>query len=133
MSKQLLAMADAVANEKGVPREDVIEALEAALAATVRRREGDSLARIQVTIDPASGEVTAVRQYEIVTEVEEPSNQMAAHDPDAVGLSLGQTYDVPLAPPALTRVAAQTAKQVVIQRLRDSLRGHVVEQWQDRV
>jgi N utilization substance protein A len=83
MSKELLLVMEAVANEKGVPREVIIEAMEAALASAAKKRYHDQEVDIRVSIDPKSGEYETFRRWEVVADdvvMESPDRQLRLMD-----------------------------------------------------
>jgi len=136
MSKQVLAIAEAVANEKDISQSDVLAALEIALAATVRRRESAPGSKIVVHVDPSTGEMTARREFLVVDVVSDKTNEIAQEklvDNGYPELAIGEVLSVDLEPPTMTRVAAQTAKQVVVQRLRETQRQQSVESWKPKI
>ncbi len=131
MKNELLLALGQLAAEKNLPREVVFEAVEAALTSAFRR-EGDNAPNINVKIDTNSGEIRAYRQMVVVDEVEEPAVEMAIEEarrwkPD---VRVGDVLDFEeQLPPNAGRIAAQTAKQVVLQRLREAERDAVYEEY----
>ena len=127
MKNDLLLALSALAAEKNLPREVVFEAVEAALTSAFRR-EGENAPNINVKIDPIGGEIKAYRQMIVVEEVEEPHVEMTMEQaqrwkPD---VRIGDVLDFEeQLPPNAGRIAAQTAKQVVLQRLREAERDAV--------
>jgi N utilization substance protein A len=138
MSKELLLVVDAVANEKGVPRETIFEAMEAALASAAKKRYPDEDADIRVAIDRESGVYETFRRWEIVAddvEMESPYRQIRLMDaiderPDA---AVEEYVEEQIENAEFGRIAAQAAKQVIVQRVREAERALVVEAFQDRV
>lgn len=138
MSKELLMVAEAVANEKGVPRTVIIEALEAALASAAKKRYPEEDVLIRVSIDPKSGEYETFRRWEIIAddaEMESPSYQLRLMDAldvraDAV---VGEYIEERIENPDFGRISAQAAKQVIVQRVREAERAQVVAAWKNRV
>ena len=135
MTKEILLVAEAVSNEKGVSEDIIFEAIELALAtATKKRYEED--ADIEVTIDRETGDYVTVRRWLVV-----PDDEMALlgtqftteeaieQDP---GLKPGDIYQETVENVGFGRIAAQTAKQVIVQRVRDAERAQVVEKYADR-
>lgn len=136
MSKDILLVVDAVSNEKGVEKEVIFEALEAALASAMRKRYGAD-ADLAVSIDRGTGEQASERHWEIVadeSDVEVPDRQLPASDARVVeaGLSAGDTLNEPLPSIPFGRIAAQTAKQVIVQKVREAERAQVVESYKHR-
>ena len=131
MKNELLLALSALAAEKNLPREIVFEAVEAALTSAFRR-EGDNAPNINVKIDPIGGDIKAYRQMVVVDEVEEPNVEMTMAEakrwkPD---VRVGDVLDFEeQIPENAGRIAAQTAKQVVLQRLREAERDAVYEEY----
>ena len=137
MSKEILLVVDAIANEKGVEQEVIFEAIEAALAsATQKRHEGEIAAR--VAVDRRTGDYETFRRWQVVgddDELEFPDQQIPlgrarALDPT---LEVGDFIEEPMESVEFGRIAAQTAKQVIVQKVRDAERAQVVEAYRDRV
>jgi N utilization substance protein A len=138
MNKEILMVVDAVSNEKGVEKEVIFEAIEAALASATRKRHGDDI-EVRVAIDRTSGEYDTFRRWMVFaddsTELEEPTRELRLIDaieidPDA---QPGEYVEVPMESVEFGRIAAQTAKQVIVQKVREAEREQVVEEYADRV
>ncbi len=138
MSKELLNVVDAVAHEKGVARQVIVEAMEAALASAAKKRYPDEDVTMRVRIDSRSGEYETFRRWEIVADdvvMESPSHQirlMDALDVRADAL-VGEFIEEQVENVEFGRIAAQAAKQVIVQRVREAERAQVVEAYADRV
>jgi len=136
MTKEILLVAEAVSNEKGVPEDIIFEAIELALA-TVTKKRYDEEADIYVTIDRESGDYVSTRRWLVV-----PDDEMAllgtqftteeALEQDS-SLKPGDIYEEQVENVGFGRIAAQTAKQVIVQRVRDAERAQVADQYMDRV
>ncbi len=138
MSKELLLVMDAVANEKGVPREVIIEAMEAALASAAKKRYSDQEVDIRVAIDPKSGEYETFRRWEVVADdvvMESPDHQIRLMDAEdeQPGSQIGDFVEQVVENPEFGRISAQAAKQVIVQRVREAERAQVLDAWKDRV
>ena len=137
MSKEILLVVESVSNEKGVEKEVIFEALELALASATKKRYAEE-ADVRVAIDRASGEHRAFRRWTIVeseAEMETPAAELsfaAAKEIDP-SLELGSVYEEEIEPEAFGRIAAQTAKQVIVQRVREAERAKVVELYTPRL
>jgi len=138
MNKEILMVVDAVSNEKGVEKDIIFEALEAALASATRKRHGDDI-DVRVTIDRKTGDYDTFRRWKVFAddsnELEFPERELRLEDatdvsPDA---EVGGYVEVPMESVAFGRIAAQTAKQVIVQKVREAERAQVVEEYQDRV
>ena len=136
MKKEILLVADAVSNEKGVDQDVIFQAIELALAtATKKRYDEDST--INVTIDRKTGDYKTLRSWEVVDDdtLAELGTQFTleeAHEKDP-SLKPGDVYSELVENVEFGRIAAQTAKQVIVQKVREAERAQVVEEYRDRV
>ncbi|MDX8390112.1 MAG: transcription termination factor NusA [Mariprofundaceae bacterium] len=133
MNLEMLQVADAVAREKGVEREMVIDAMEQALATAARRTYSGQ--HIRACIDRDSGEISLFHVRTVVEEVEDPENELTLEQgieikPD---VEIGSEFTDLVPPITLGRVAAQTAKQVINQRIREAERARVIAEYEPRV
>ena len=139
MNKELLLLIDAISFEKGIPKDIVLDALEAALAGATKRQFSPEDVRVRVEIEPKTGEYRAYRQWEIVendARMDDPARQvrlMDAQDEADGDIEVGQFIEEEVPPPSLGRVAAQTVKQILVQRVREGERAQVREEWADRM
>ena len=138
MNKEILMVVDAVSNEKGVDKEIIFEAIEAALASATRKRHGDDI-DVRVAIDRRTGDYDTFRRWMVFaddsTELEVPDRELRLEDaldidPEA---EPGGYVEEPMESIAFGRIAAQTAKQVIVQKVREAERAQVVEEFSDRV
>ncbi|MEM9061136.1 MAG: transcription termination factor NusA [Pseudomonadota bacterium] len=131
---ELLQIADAVAREKLIDRELVIEAMEDSMGKAARQKYGAEY-DIRAFIDRKTGETTMHRAMEVVDEVENHFTEITVEearikDPEA---EVGTFVVDPLPPMDFGRIAAQTAKQVIVQQIRDAERARQYEEFKDRV
>jgi len=138
MSKELLLVVDAVANEKGVPREVIFEAIEAALASAAKKRYHDEDVLVRVSIDQKDGSYETFRRMEVVADdvvMESVDRQIRLMDAvdEVEGVEVGDYIEEQIENPEFGRIAAQAAKQVIVQRVREAERAQVVDAWKDRV
>ena len=131
---ELLLVADAVAREKSIEREEVLEAMEQAIQKAGRAKYGHEK-DIRATIDRKTGDVRLSRWTEIVDAIENEETQMSSADarklfPDK---AVGDFVIDPLPPIDFGRIAAQTAKQVIVQRVREYERKRQYDEFKDRV
>jgi N utilization substance protein A len=167
MTKEILAVVDAVSNEKGVAKEIIFEALEAALASATRKRHPEDV-DVRVAIDRETGEYDTFRRWHVVdddavvmtaeelpeppADADSPSNPEAEEqEPEGPHLfspkteillseaikqnseiTSGEYIEEPIDSVDFGRIAAQTAKQVIVQKVREAERAQVVEAYQDR-
>ena len=173
MSKEILNVVEVVSAEKGVDKEVIFEAIEAALASATRKRHPEDL-EVRVSIDRETGDYETFRRWEVVDDAavvftqedadaalekllaeapppegdngdvgDEPvgpqvfdPNREVLHSDDSVrglGLEVGEFVEEPIPSVAFGRIAAQTAKQVIVQKVREAERAQVIEAYQDRV
>jgi N utilization substance protein A len=131
---ELLQVADAVAREKSIAREEVLEAMELAIQKAGRAKYGHEK-DIRARIDPRTGEVQLARYTEVVEHVENEATQIALEvarkfKPD---VKVGDFLVDPLPPIDFGRIAAQTAKQVIVQKVREYERKRQYLEYKDRV
>ncbi|MEO8558772.1 MAG: transcription termination factor NusA [Rhodospirillales bacterium] len=131
---EMLQVADAVAREKSIDREQVLQAMETAIEKAGRSKYGLEH-DIRAEIDRKSGEIRLLRFQEVVDTVESESTQIALKEaqrrnPDA---QLGDFITDPLPPIDFGRIAAQTAKQVITQRMREAERQRQYEEFKNRI
>ena len=138
MNKEILLVADAVSNEKGVDKDVIFEAIEAALASATKKRHGGEIdARVQ--IDRQTGDYDTFRRWLVVDdedeEFESPDRQVlyARAQQLRPGIQVGEYIEEPIPSEAFGRIAAQTAKQVIVQKVREAEREQVVEAYSDRI
>ena len=131
---ELLQIADTVAREKAIDREIVLEAMEEAVQKAARSRYGAEN-EIRAQIDRASGEIRLFRVMEVVEEVENPSTQLTVDEArrEKEDAQIGDFLADPLPPLDFGRIAAQTAKQVIVQKVRDAERERQYNEYKDRV
>ena len=130
---ELIEIVHAVAREKLIEREDVFEAVEQAIARAARVKYG--LNRdIRAKLDRQTGEVEIASYREVCTEVEDSMRQISLEEVGSLhqSLDIGSFYVEPLPPIEIGRVAAQSAKQVILQRVRESERRRQYAEYKDR-
>jgi N utilization substance protein A len=136
MGKEILLVAEAVSNEKGVDAEIIFEALELALAtATKKRFDEDST--IEVNIDRATGDYETFRSWEVVDDdvlallgTQFTTEEAIEQNPE---LKPGDVHTEQIENVDFGRIAAQTAKQVIVQKVREAEREQVVDEYRDRI
>ena len=130
---EMLAVADAVAREKNIDREEVIEAMEQAIQKAGRSKYGPEH-DIRVHIDRKTGHISLARYREVVEEVEDENIQLTLDQArrEKADAGIGEFLVDELPPIDFGRIAAQTAKQVIVQRVRDAERERQYEEYKDR-
>ncbi|WP_102868157.1 transcription termination factor NusA [Pseudovibrio exalbescens] len=131
---ELLQIADAVAREKSIDRTIVIDALEDAIQKAARSRYGTET-EIRAEINPKTGEIRLQRLLLVVEHVENVSTEIALEDAKARNpeIGVGDYIAEPLPPLDFGRIAAQSAKQVIVQKVREAERDRQYEEFKDRV
>ena len=131
---EILGVADMVAREKGIDREEVIEAMEMAIQKSSRARYGMER-DIRAHIDRKTGDISLHAYREVVEEVQDEVNQISLEEAVKIDphLKVGDFLKDALPPIDLGRVAAQTAKQVIFQRVRDAERQRHYNEYKNRI
>ncbi|MEO6513812.1 MAG: transcription termination factor NusA [Candidatus Saccharimonadales bacterium] len=133
--KQLAVAIKTIAEEKNLPEESVKEVVEQALAAAYRRDYGDREQEVRVTMNLNTGDVDAYVSKEIVETVENEAYEISLKDAGVMrkNAAIGETVEVHEKVHDFGRVAAQTAKQVILQRLREAEREIVMAEYEDKI
>ena len=140
MNKEILTVVDVVSNEKGVSKEIIFEAIEAALATATKKRNREDI-EARVSIDRETGDYDTFRRWEVVSDDDEeeiefvPTRQIRLQDAKQkqASIEIGSFIEEPMASVEFGRIAAQTAKQVIVQKVREAERKQVVEAYEDQV
>ena len=132
MNKEILAVVEAVSNEKAVPRERIFEALEIALA-TATKKKSELEIEVRVEIDRKTGDFETFRRWEAVEVVENPTKEISleAAKIDDPEIELGGFIEDDIESVTFDRITTQTAKQVIVQKVREAERAQIVEQFID--
>jgi|TARA_B100001059_G_scaffold146474_1_gene146363 N utilization substance protein A len=137
MSKEILMVADAVSNEKGVSRSVIFEAIEIALATATKKLNDNEEIDCRVSVDRETGDYETFRVWTVVEDEEylEEASQFTLEQAGEKDKSLviGDTYEEKIDNVEFGRIAAQTAKQVIVQKVREAEREIVIGDYQDRV
>jgi len=131
---ELLRVAEAVAQEKGISTAEVVAAMEQAVQTAARRKYGQEH-EIVAEIDRRTGEIKLYRELEVVETVEDPAKQITLEEARErnPAAQLGDHILEPLPPIDLGRIAAQSAKQVIVQKVRDAERERQYNDFKDRI
>ena len=138
MNKEILMVVDVVSNEKGVAKGILFEAIEAALASATKKRSREDV-EVRVAIDHATGDYETFRQWEVVEDdtepLEFPTRQIFLSDVAAkeADIEVGDFIEEPMQSVEFGRIAAQSAKQVIMQKVREAERKQVYDAYIDRV
>lgn len=131
---ELLQIADAVAREKSIDRDIVIGAMEDAIQKAARSRYGSDT-DIRADINSKSGEIRLQRLMHVVEEVEDPATQISLDDAKAknADANIGDSLADALPPLDFGRIAAQSAKQVIVQKVREAERDRQFDEFKNRI
>ena len=136
MNKEILLVAEAVSNEKDVPKEVIFEAIEVALATATKKRYEEE-ADIRVVIDRTVGDYDTFRRWLVVSNDAVPAlgTELTMQEAEEIDASLqpGDIHEEQVESVKFGRIAAQTAKQVIVQKVREAERAKVVELYRDRL
>ena len=141
MSKEILSVIESVSLEKGVPKEVILGAMEAALAVATKKKYGED-AEFRVAIDRDTGEYETYRTWDVVDfdnlEEEEEPNPDAQYSVEEArkikaDAQLGDVLEEQVESVEFGRIAAQTAKQVIVQKVREAERAQIVELYESRI
>ena len=136
MNKEILLVVDAVSNEKAVPREKIFQALETALAtATKKKYEGEI--EVRVEIDRKTGDYDTYRRWVVVADqasMENPYGEITleAAQIEQPDIQIGDYVEDQIDSVTFDRITTQTAKQVIVQKVREAERSQVVDQFKDK-
>ncbi len=136
MNKEILLVVDAVSNEKAVPREKIFQALETALAtATKKKYEGEI--EVRVEIDCKTGDYDTYRRWVVIADQAAMENPYAeitleAAQIDQPEIQIGEYVEDQIDSVTFDRITTQTAKQVIVQKVREAERSQVVDQFKDK-
>jgi N utilization substance protein A len=137
MSKEILLVVESVSNEKGVPEEIIFDALEVALATATKKRYSEE-SDVRVAIDRETGLYDSFRRWTVMADdelVEFEDAQLTIEQAVELqpGLTAGDIYEIAIDSVEFGRIAAQAAKQVIVQKVREAERAQVVEAYRHRI
>ena len=136
MNKEILLVVDAVSNEKGVPKKVIFEAIESALATATKKRYNNDV-DIRVAINPKDGSYDTFRRWEVVADdaMDLPDHQttISAAQYEDPEIQIGDFTEEQVESIEFGRIAAQTAKQVIVQKVREAERAMVAEAYQEQL
>ena len=136
MNKEILAVVEAVSNEKAVPREKIFQALETALATATKKKQENDI-DVRVCIDRKTGDFDTYRRWQVVDvegQLENPFREitLAAALVEDPNIQVGDFIEDQIDSITFDRITTQTAKQVIVQKVREAERAQVVEQFKDQ-
>ena len=133
MNTEFVEALSALEKERGISKDVLILAIEAALTSAYKRNYG-ATANVRAQIDPRSGEFRIYASKTVVDEVENPINEITLADAKRVNVlyEVGDVLEEEVKAKEFSRIAAQTAKQVVVQRIREAERGVIYEEYVEK-
>ncbi len=133
MNRELIHIIEQMSKERGIPKESILGTLESALLSAVRKKYGLT-PEINIKIDEASGEISISALKKVVREVENPREEISLNDARKTDPSkeIGDTVESPISLENFGRIAAQTAKQVLFQRVREAEKEAIFEEYKDK-
>ena len=135
MSKEILLVVESVSNEKGIAREAIFQAIEQALVAATKKKHNIEEMDARVSINRKTGDYDTFRRWTVMADEdhEMPAQQLAISDVTERGLKIGDVVEEQIPSIEFGRIAAQTAKQVIVQKVREAERALVVDAYRQRV
>jgi N utilization substance protein A len=135
MSKEILLVVESVSNEKGIAREAIFQALEQALVAATKKKYNIEEMDARISINRKTGDYDTFRRWTVMADEdhEMPAQQLAISDVEERGLKIGDVVEEQIPSIEFGRIAAQTAKQVIVQKIREAERALVVDAYKLRV
>ncbi len=133
MNTEFFEALDLLEKQKGIPKEYMLERVEAALLSAFKRDQGGN-GNVRIVLDPVKKDVKMYRQYDIVEEVENPQTQMTLDEARKLNkhYKLGGVAEEELKMKNFRRLSAQTAKQVIIQGIREAERGMMIKEYEEK-
>ncbi len=133
MNAEFFEALDLLEKEKGIPKEYMLERVEAALIGAFAKDQGPN-ANVRIVLDPEKKDVQMYRLYDVVEVVEDPETQLTVEEAKKVSrrYKLGAVAEVKLDTKNFRRLSAQTAKQVIIQGIREAERGMLIKEYEDK-
>ena len=133
MNNEFFEALDLLEKQKGIPKEYMLERVEAALVSAFKRDQGAN-GNVRIVLDPVKRDVRMFRQYDVVEEVENPETQLTVEDAKKLNkhYKLGGIAEVELKMKNFRRLSAQTAKQVIIQGIREAERGMMIKEYENK-
>ncbi len=133
MNTEFFNALELLEKEKGIPAEYMIERVEAALISAFKREEGGN-SNVRVVLDPVKKDVRVYKQMDIVEEVEDETTQITLTEAQKLSkrYKLGGVAEIEMKPKNFRRLSAQTAKQVIIQGIREAERGMMIKEYESK-
>ncbi|WP_017872118.1 transcription termination factor NusA [Candidatus Caldatribacterium saccharofermentans] len=134
MSKDILAVIEQIEKTKGISRDTLKQAIEAALLSAYRKNFRSSHKGVSVVLDPQSGEIKVLARKMVVEKLRDSTTEILKEEAERLGFraDVGEWIEIEVTPRDFGRIAAQTAKQVIVQRLREAERDRIYEEFSEK-
>ena len=134
MNNEFFLALDALEKEKGIPKDYMIERIEAALVGAYKKEEGGN-SNVRVSIDEEKKDVRVFQQKTVVEEVTDPTTEISLEEAKKINrrLQLGAVAEIEVKPKNFRRLSAQTAKQVIIQGIREAERSNMIKEYESKL
>lgn len=133
MNKEFFTAIELLEQERGIPKEYMLERVEAALMTAFKRESGGQM-NVRIVLDPEKKAVRMFKQTEVVAEVENDKTQITLEEAKAISkkYDIGDIIEEEIKPKEFGRIPAQTAKQVIIQGIREAERGQMIKEYEEK-
>ena len=133
-NKELILALEELEKEKGIKKEYILESIETALVTAYKRNFDVNTDNVKITMNPETGETHVYEELEVVETVEDEKTQISLEDAHQIDvkLNVGDTVHKELMPKNFGRIAAQTAKQVIVQRIREASRDVIFNEFSEK-
>ena len=134
MSKEIFAAIEQIEKTKGIPRETLKEAIEAALLSAYRKSFKSSQKGVSVILDPQDGSIKVFARKTVVDKLKDSTTEILEEEAKRLGIDarVGETVEIEVTPQDFGRIAAQTAKQVIVQRIREAERDLIYAEFVEK-
>ncbi|MGQ9623208.1 MAG: transcription termination factor NusA [Candidatus Caldatribacteriaceae bacterium] len=134
MSKDILVVIEQIEKTKGIPRDTLKQAIEAALLSAYRKNFRTSHKGVSVVLDPETGAIKVLARKMVVEKLRDSATEILKEEAERMGFhaNVGERVEIEVTPKDFGRIAAQTAKQVIVQRLREAERDRIYEEFLEK-
>lgn len=134
MGRDILMVIEQIEKTKGIPRDTLKQAIEAALLSAFRKNFKSSHKGVSVILDPQSGDIKVFARKMVVDKLRDSTTEILKEEAERLGLkaNVGEWVEIEVTPKEFGRIAAQTAKQVIVQRLREAERNKIYEEFSEK-
>jgi N utilization substance protein A len=134
MSKDILVVIEQIEKTKGIPRDTLKQAIEAALLSAYRKNFRTSHKGVSVVLDPETGAIKVLARKMVVEKLRDSTTEILKEEAERIGFhaNVGEWVEIEVTPRDFGRIAAQTAKQVIVQRLREAERDRIYEEFLEK-